>query len=290
MNGTMRLCPARIHATRGPAASAAKRLLQATALIALVAGAGCVARPTGDFGRAAPSWTHDEAMPTVGKWRAGLNKEPVSRFNLTDQEEEMHNRVWRFLVAAHADWFHDAATELQRTRLTGPLDHRFGISRYYDWLKNTRYRSSRVRYATVGDDIEKDLATIPGTFLAICAVIEVDRNRAISEGAFHAGDAAIGQDVAARKIENDTYIDWFVRALRYRYESYSYALEQLLVETPHEEARIADAWLGGLEHFVLRAESGDFCAEGTTWAQGSGEGAIPGRILMNRDREMVEQK
>lgn len=231
-------------------------------------------------------------MPFAGKLRATIAEEPVSNFNQTDQEKEMHNRVWRFLMAAHADWFKDIVVELQRTRIVAPLDHVFGIERYYNWLKNTRYRSSRVRYATVGDDIEKDMATIPGTFAAICAVMEVDRNRAISEASFHAGDPRVAKDVAGRKGENDMVIDWFVRSLRYRYESYSYALEQLLVETPHEEARQVDAWLNGLEHYVLRAESGDFCADGTIYASGSGRGSgsIPGRILMNPDRELVEQK
>src|SRR6218665_3924207 len=101
---------------RDPSASVDNffRLAGTLALVALLA--GCVARPVGDFGRAAPSWTHDTAMPAVGKFIAGNGREPVSDFNKTDQEEEMHDRVWRFLVAAHArDWQFDSIVELQRT-------------------------------------------------------------------------------------------------------------------------------------------------------------------------------
>src|SRR4051812_46976073 len=77
------------------------------------------ARPVGDFGRAAPSYIHDVSMPATGERNARNRKEPVSQFNQTDQETEMHNRVWRFLVAAHAkDWQFDSAVELQRTRIS----------------------------------------------------------------------------------------------------------------------------------------------------------------------------
>lgn len=66
-----------------------------------------------------------------------------------------------------------------------------------------------------------------------------------------------------RKGENDVYIAWFVRAARYRYESYSIALKRLLVETPHEEAREIDALLSTLAINVERAERGAFCSDGS---------------------------
>ena len=57
-------------------------------------------------------------MPIIGGARATLAKEPVSSFNLTDQEQEMRDRIWRYLVAPHAvDWFQDNIVELQRTRI-----------------------------------------------------------------------------------------------------------------------------------------------------------------------------
>lgn len=226
--------------------------------------AGCVARPTGDFGRAAPGVLHDEIMPAIGEVRAAAAGEPVSDFNLTDQEREMHNRVWRFLVAPHAhDWFYDTATELQRTRLASNLDSDFTADRYYAYLRSERFQSSRVRYRKVANDIEIDIATIPETFAAICRVIEVDRQRviAVTNVSLAAPDAPA--QVAARRWENQQKIDWFTRALTYRYHSYSIALERLLVETPHEEARLVDAQLARMAPYVERAQAGDFCLTGT---------------------------
>lgn len=224
---------------------------------------GC-ARPTGDFGRAAPSVLHDEILPTIGASRAAADGEPVSDFNLTDQEREMHDRVWRFLIAPHTrDWFFDTAVEWQRTRLAGTVDTQFLADRYYATLRSTQFQSSRVRYRKVENDIVIDIATLPTTFAAICRVIEVDRQRAIAVGNVALGRPDGREQVAARKWENQEKIAWFTRALDYRYTSYSLALDRLLVETPHEEARAVDAQLAMLEPWVLRAKAGDFCLSAT---------------------------
>lgn len=235
----------------------------ATAIIVLATGLSACARPTGDFGRAAPSVLHDQILPAVGNWRAAQDGEPVSDFNLTDQEREMHDRVWRFLVAPHTrDWFYDTAVELQRTRLASNLDVSFLPDRYYSHLRSTAFASSRVRYQAVASDIGHDIATIPGTFIAICNVMEVDRQRAIAVRNVGLGAPDGQAQVAARKWENDQKIGWFVRALGYRFDSYSTALDRLLVETPHEEARIVDARLKDMEAYVRRARTGDFCGAG----------------------------
>ena len=245
-----------------------------TLAAAILALAGCT-RPVGDFGRAAPSVLHDAIMPAAGAARAGAAGEPVSGFNLTDQESEMHNRVWRFLIAPHAhDWFYDTAVELQRTRLSGATDTSFSPDRYYNHLRSTRYASSRVRYQTVANDIWIDISTAPATFAAICAVIEVDRQRAIAVANVASAGTGAEAQVAARRAENEAHIAWFTRALRYRYQSYSMALDRLLVETPHEEARLVAERLSELEIYVRRAEAGDFC--GAAAPQGSG--TVPSRF------------
>ncbi|MDB5623045.1 MAG: hypothetical protein JWR39_1608 [Devosia sp.] len=261
--------------------------LLATALLG-----ACTPRPTGDFGRARPSYTHDVALPAVGRVFADARDEPVSSFNLTDQEEEMHNRVWRFLVAPHAkDWFFDFATELQRTRIAAELDSRFGVDRYYLWLHNTAYQSSPVRYSTVGRHIAADLDTLPDTFAAICAVIEVDRQRALAAAELRSIGPLARADMLARRAENNTRIDWFVRALGYRYGAYNYALDQLLVETPHAQSMAVDEALRRLAGFVSRAERRDFCA-GVIVAGGErGRAALPSRYESQWiDREVVDQK
>lgn len=253
--------------------------------------AACVARPVGDFGRAVPGFTHDTAMPFVGDKLAGNRGEPVSSFNKTDQEDEMHNRVWRFLVAAHAkDWLFDSSVELQRTRIIPPNDEQYTVERYYTWLRQTHYQSSRTRYSTVGRHITADIDTLPTTFAAICAVIEVDRQRADSLRTLGAGlPPRTSDDVAARKYENNAFIAWFVRALNYRYDSYDYALDSLLVETPHEQSLAVDEALRRMSGFVSRANRYDFCGNGGL-SGGQSNVVIPSRYQHTGDTEVVLQK
>jgi hypothetical protein len=246
-------------------------------LLVLCGAVHACARPVGDFGRAKDSVLHDEIMPAVGRTRADLSGEPVSSFNLTDEEEEMHDRVWRFLVAPHAhDWFMDTVVELQRTRIVAARDHKFEPARYYRWLHETRYASSHVRFLTVADSARSDVDTAPSTFRSICRVLEIDERRALASRELQGLEY---DEVAARRAENEMFIAWFTRAIRYRYEAYSYALDHLLVETPHEEAVEADSRIAEMQLYVEKAERSDFCldAEG---ANGHLEDAIPPRVLI----------
>lgn len=244
--------------------------------------AACVSRPVGDFGRAQPSVMHDQVMPYVGSKIAANRREPVSNLNQTDQEREMHDRTWRFLVAAHSrDWMFDTTVELQRTRIGPAKDYKYTPERYYNWLRTTQYQSSPTRYSTVGRHVLADLDTLPTTFLSVCAVLEVDRQRQVALAELPGIEPDVAANVAARRTENQWHIDWFVRALNYRYQSYLYALDHLLVETPHEQSMQVDETLQRLRPFVDRANRGDFCAGG---AGGGGGGSV---TIMSRFQTMV---
>lgn len=261
-------------------------------LAAVLVTGGCVARPTGDFGRAAPSFTHDTAMPFAGNLVAYNRGEPVSWFNQTDEEKEMHDRVWRFLVAEHTnDWFYNTAVELQRTRILPGIDDRFSDTLYYNWLQRTRYNASPVRYATVGADILADTDTAPGTFIAICKVIEIDRQRAVASAGLHDLEPEVRASVKARKAENDGYIAWFTRALSYRFRSYDYALDHLLVETPDPASVEVDRKLSVMKTYVDRARSGQFCAGSASGSSAQGGFSIPSRFATQRiDNEVIAIK
>jgi len=194
-------------------------------------------------------------------------------------------------VAPHAkDWQFDSAVELQRTRIVRPRDERFTIERYYQWLSRAEYQSSRTRYATVGRHVTADIDTLPTTFAAICKVIEIDRQRAIAyDGLGHDLPPRISQEVAARKYENDAFIDWFVRALNYRYSSYDFALDNLLVETPHEQSLAVDDALRRMSSYVSRANRRDFCS-GPDVGHGHGGVVIPSRYQHTGDTEIVLPK
>jgi hypothetical protein len=234
--------------------------LRLAATLGCLALLGACARPVGDFGRADPSFTHDTAMPALGAARAQLEDRPVSGFNRTDQENAMNDRIWRFLVSNNShDWFYDIAMELKRTGLSTASDTRFSPDRYYKWLHGTDYASSAVRYATLASDVNADIATLPETFKSICAVLEVDRERAVAASGIASLDDPTSRSVFARKAENSATINWFTRSLRYRYKAYSYALDHLLVETPHPQGEAVDARLGDLDQFVIGAQRGQFC-------------------------------
>jgi len=238
------------------------------------------ARPVGDFGRAEADPLHDEVMPAVGSWRAKSTHEPVSAFNLTDQEQEMRDRVWRYLVAPHAyDWFGDIVAELQRTRIVPAGGSALRTDLYYQWLHTERFVSSRVRYTRVADDVTADIGTMPSTFASICAVQNGDRQRGIAANGLPNLEDSVRADAAARQAENNMTIDWFVRAVRNRYDSFGYALDHLLVETPHEEAVGSNSALSDLEVYVEAAERGDFCNPITAVDGRHGGAPIRSRVL-----------
>jgi hypothetical protein len=229
-------------------------LLGAIPILLLLTLSAC-ARPVGDFGRAERNVLNDEIMPSLGNH---LSK--GSAFNLADQEIEMRDRVWRYLVAPHAyDWFGDVAVEFQRTRIVAVSNKHMKVAKYYQWLHSGRFASSRVRYSRIEEDAIADIGMMPSAFLSICAVIEMDRQRGIASNQLAGLEDEVAINAAKRQAENRIVIDWFARSVSYRYESYSYALDHLLVETPHEEAVSANARLTDLAVWVEAAERGDFC-------------------------------
>jgi hypothetical protein len=235
--------------------------------------AGC-ARPVGDLGRAAPDPLHDQAMPLAGKARAALAKQPLSSFNLTDEEREMRDRIWRYLVSPSAsDWFADTMTELQRTAIVPIQDKPLRTDRYYQWIHARTFASAPVRYAHMQADVTVDVQMMPDAFASICAVRTIDRQRGIAANGLNDLEESVRVDAAARQAENEAQIGWFVRALRNRYDSYNYALDHLLVETPHDEAVAANGAITELAVYVEAAERDDFCGDAGSARRGNG-GAI----------------
>jgi hypothetical protein len=274
----------------GPSAVVARlkgrtaRRLALSAMLAWLAGTAVVSAETlGDFGRVDPGVVNDTIFPaidTVGKFLTG---QPQSRLLRTDEEGEMHDRVWRFLVAPYAkDWAFEYGWEIKPASLDDRRPKRIG--RYYKWLHNSGYASSHARFNAVTEHAAWDIGTLPGVFHAICVVEEIDRQRAVAADGLPDIEPRYLREVNVRYSENQAYIGRFVLALAYRYQSYGYALDHLLVETPHREAVDTDAALSELAVWVDRAEARDFCGHG--WGHDAdGDGAIRPRVLMNAPSE-----
>ena len=128
------------------------------------------------------------------------------------------------------------------------------------------------------------MATLPTTFHAICAVIQVDRQRGVAIAEIAGLEPEMLARVNTRDRENATFIQRFVLALSFRYESYQYALDHFLVETPHHEALQVDTALTELVIWVERANAHDFCGDGWS-AHGDGTAALPGRVLLDAPDE-----
>lgn len=278
---------------RRPSRRAARRADFAIRLLVLTAlvGLGACVRQTADFGRAAPGaaqtayrdqknrrFTFDQS---AGQLPAALGLGDRDALSLADEERHMQDRVWRFVVAPHARaWMFDRGLRPQRQKVALLMDERFVPEDYYVYLKAQPYRSPAVRYATVADHIEADIATAPATFAAVCAVETLGERRRIAIAEIDPADASIAAALADREAENRSFVDWFMRALTARQAAYALALDRLLIETPDEAAHTVNDALIRLTPFTERAKRGEFCPPrefdtGPDPTMGFGDGAMP---------------
>ena len=166
----------------------------------------------------------------------------VDTINETDEERLMQNRIARFLE-----------TPGDNAR------HRPGdVATYYRWLSKTDFRSSPARFRLIANDIASDTEMLPAAFDAICSVRDIDRSREVAMIELDL-QSEMGLAVAQRRDRNQAEIGHFVDALAFRYESYGFAIDRLLVETPHKEAIAADDRLSELAVLVGAAERWEFC-------------------------------
>ena len=198
---------------------------------------GCIGeRPTGDFGRPAPSVLHDSVFPAIGNQFASIRQEPVSGFNLTDKERELRDRAWTLVRPPHAaDWLGQVIAEGQRTRILPELDTQLSKDRYYSHLRSDRFRSSEARYSRVISDIETDKALIrPYCELAYqVRAIDDERLRAVN-ARVHVDPQAL-QHAYDRVQENQRLMTWVWRSVKYRALSYEHAIDSLELETPSRQ-------------------------------------------------------
>lgn len=275
------LCPPSRQARPRASVAAASWLI--AAIIAVLPAGPLHAQQLGDFGRLEPGVVNDELLPLVDPNRKGTNGRPLGGMNVTDEEIEMRDRVWRFLAAPYVkDWAWAYSAEIRPAKAGGGTDKQVG--KYYRWLSEQRYASSHVRYNTISQHAGQDIATLPATFEAICTVIEIDRQRGVALEEIDGLDKQVQAKVGQRDRDNGEFIGRFILALNFRHNSYDYALDQLLVETPSSAAVEVDAVLWALGTWVHRANAHDFCADGAT----SGEdpkAALPSRVLLDQPDE-----
>ncbi len=221
-----------------------------------------------DFGREDSGVMDRKILPLIGGFAARFREEPVSYFNLTDEEKLLRQQSRRLIAPPHArDWIHAIASRVQRYRVTAPLDHRLSTNAYYAYLRSDRFRSTAGRYGRLSADMAADAALIPPFFARASQVTAADTIRIEAVATFGpVGDeryalqsplvrpmTSVQTAANARVYENKELIDWVDRAVAFRIESYRNAIERLAIEEPDERVGLADGELQRLELIFRKA-------------------------------------
>jgi hypothetical protein len=224
------------------------RSLRKLLAVVLLALAPAGRTQTGDLGRPRPSFWNDLILHPAGSLAAQVRGEPVSRYTFTDDEDELRDRAWRFLMPAHErSWFEAIIADLVRTRVLPRGLHPVDRTAYHHALMSGPFRSAASRYRRLSEDAVADLKLI-GPFAARAGrVMAADRVRLRSLS--HVRD--LGEEQAhhavARVAENRCLIDWVRHETFGRLVAYRYALEHLVIEAPQGEAVATARTLKGLE-------------------------------------------
>jgi hypothetical protein len=224
------------HGT-GAADGAARRLFVALALCAGLS--ACVEK--GDFGRPKQSYWNDVILPNAGSKAARERGEAVSGYPLTEAEDELRDRSWRFLMPAHErSKFDNRVANLARTRILPPHIKPEDTAAYYRTLLGVRARSPASRYRRIGEDAQADAALIAPFAEVARTVIAADEARVKSIALMdEVSEPGIAHAVA-RVAENRCLIAWVREELAERTESYSYAVQHAFLASPQGEAVAAE--------------------------------------------------
>jgi hypothetical protein len=223
--------------------------------------AACTRNDTGDFGRRPDNFVTGTALPSAGLVASWWRGEPTSLYPFTDDEIEMRDRAWRFLMPAHDKAnLQQAIAELAYTRVLPPIPHS-GRNHYHLLLMAEDYRSVASRYAKIGQDVEADRLLMVPFSQAAAKVCAADRVRALALNDVKDLSHRQREQAIARIAENRMLIDWVRRDMRDKAAAYRYALEHISIEAPMREAIRSEQALLALESAQQTLDYWDGCGE-----------------------------
>ncbi|WP_246736122.1 hypothetical protein [Enterovirga aerilata] len=215
------------------------------ALSALLLGA-CVER--GDFGRVKRNSAWNDMLEATGSVAAAGRGEPVSPYDHTDDERELRDRAWRFLVPAHdLAWFERALGELAAKRILPPDAGAGDPAAYFGALQRDGALSPASRYRRLSEDAAADARLLPKLADVAARVFAADGVRMKTLGYAGRVSAADIAQAEARVAENRCLVAWVAWGLDRRLAEYRYALEHLVIETPQAQAVPAERSVAFLE-------------------------------------------
>jgi hypothetical protein len=212
---------------------AAARIAGAVLLLA-VTGA-CAER--GDFGRVKTHSTWNDILTETGAIAASIRREPVSLYSFTDDEKELRDRAWRFLVPAHEfAWFERALGDLSAKRVLPPGIPGADPTVYHRALLSDGAVSPASRYRRLGEDAAADARLLPALTAVANRVLAADGVRLKTLNYAQHVEPVDVANAHARVAENRCLVAWVVFGLEGRIANYRHALEHLVIETPQAHA------------------------------------------------------
>ncbi len=202
---------------------------------------------TGDFGRPQTGYATSAYWPILATAAKAWRDDPDSTGPTTDDERELRNRAWHFLMPQFPqNKFDDMLAEMRVESILPPVT---GTDReiYLNMLlSGDPFRSLASRYRRLAEDIEADRALIISFEQNWALVKEGDRIRERSFSHVHDLTQSERNDALARIHENLNLHRWVYRDLCYRVDMYRYALERLVIMGPMREAIYAERGLAAL--------------------------------------------
>jgi hypothetical protein len=221
----------------------------------------CTRNDMGDFGRRPDNVITSSVLPKAGLVAAWWRGEPASLYPFTDDEIEMRDRAWRFLMPSHDKAnLQQAIAELSYTRVLPPLPHS-GRNHYHLLLMAEDYRSVASRYAKIGQDVEADRLLMVPFSQAAARVCAADRVRAQALNDVQQLTHAQREQAVARIAENRMLMDWVRRDMRDKAAAYRYALEHITISAPMRESIRAEQALIAMESAQQTLDYWDGCGE-----------------------------
>ena len=196
---------------------------------------------TGDFGRREQNIYTEKILPGKGREAAKLRGEPVSNFNMTDDERQLRNRADYLRSPPHyKDWLGYATTKKEANRVYATFGAAHAPNRYYKFLRSDKFLSSETRYERLRFDITSDIELIPPFCTISRKVLDADRERILATRRSRDLSEEETENAYGRVYENDLVISNVEAALNYRVEAYKYAIEHLEIETPSDQIWVSN--------------------------------------------------
>lgn len=225
--------------------------------------AACLAFPlvacgytAGDFGRPKPQYTNSSYWPLLSQAAKAWREEPQSFGGTTDDERELRDRSWHFLMPQFPqNRFDELMAQMRVDGILPPVTGTVKEIYINMLLSGDPFKSLASRFRRLAEDIEADRLLIADFKQIYARVVEGDRVRRRSLEHVHDLTEAERLDTFARIDENIALNKWVYRDLCYRIEMYRYALERLVLMGPMREAIYAERGLGTLS---IECQAGPF--------------------------------